>query len=136
MKYIGVPVTFANLKAIDWDFLDAKMLKKLDAWIGNSASSGGRLTLLDSSLSGIPSYYMSMFLLSKGFVEKLDKHRRKFFWSGSNSKRKYHMVKWTRVCRSKKKGVWELRIFENRTSAFFVSGGGSWKHNLEFGRTL
>jgi hypothetical protein len=30
MKYLGMPVTFANLKNIDWDFLDAKMLKKLD----------------------------------------------------------------------------------------------------------
>lgn len=41
MKYLGMPVTFANLKNIDWDFLDAKMLKKLDSWIGDSATSGG-----------------------------------------------------------------------------------------------
>jgi hypothetical protein len=31
MKYMGMPVTFSNLKNIDWDFLDAKMLKKLDS---------------------------------------------------------------------------------------------------------
>jgi hypothetical protein len=32
MKYLGMPVTFAKLKKkIDWDFLDAKMLKKLDS---------------------------------------------------------------------------------------------------------
>jgi hypothetical protein len=24
MKYLGVPLTFSNLKNIDWDFLDAK----------------------------------------------------------------------------------------------------------------
>jgi hypothetical protein len=31
------------------------MIKKLDSWIANSASSGGWLTLLESCLSCIPS---------------------------------------------------------------------------------
>jgi hypothetical protein len=31
MKYLGVSLTSSNLKNIDWDFLDAKMTKKLDA---------------------------------------------------------------------------------------------------------
>jgi hypothetical protein len=95
---------FYNLKNVDWDFLDAKVLKKLDSWIGDSATRGGRLVLLDSSLSSIPYFYMSMFLLKKTFLEKLDKHRRSFFWAGKTKKRKYYMVKWTRICRSKKKG--------------------------------
>jgi hypothetical protein len=47
---------------------------------------------------------MSMFLLNKTFIEKLDKHRRSFFWAGKKKKRKYHMVKWSRICRSKIKG--------------------------------
>src|SRR4051812_40509279 len=59
MRYIGMHVTFANLKNVDWDFLDARMLNKLDSWIGDSATSGGRLVLLDSSLSGIPYFYIS-----------------------------------------------------------------------------
>jgi hypothetical protein len=98
LKYLGVPVTFSTLKNIDWDFVDAKMVKKLDAWVGDSATSGGRLTLLDACLSGIPSYYMAMFLWNDTFIEKIDKHRRRFFWAGKKKKRKYHMVKWTRVC--------------------------------------
>ena len=43
MSYLGMPVTFTNLKTIDWDFLDAKMLKKLDSWISDAASSGGEI---------------------------------------------------------------------------------------------
>ena len=54
MKYLGTHVTFTNLKMIDWEFLDADMLMKLDSWISDSASLGGRLTLLDSSLLSIP----------------------------------------------------------------------------------
>ena len=104
MKYLGMPVTFSNLKNIDWDFLDMKFIKKLDAWICGSASSGARLTLLQSCLSGLPSYYMSMFLLNKTFIEKIYKHMRRFFWQGVQKKRKYYMVKWRRICRSRSKG--------------------------------
>ena len=47
---------------------------------------------------------MSMYKLNKTFVEKIDKHRRRFFWHGKKEKKGYYMVKWSRVCRSKKKG--------------------------------
>ena len=82
----------------------AKYLKTIEAWIGNAASMGGRLTLLDSVVTQISLYHMSMWLMSKTFVEKLDKHRRKFFWQGCNKKNRYYLVKWRRVYRSKDKG--------------------------------
>jgi hypothetical protein len=100
MKYLGVPVTYAALRNIDLDFLDAKLIKRLDSWVAYAASSGARLTLLNSSLDGIPSFLMSMFLFNKTFIEKMNKHRRRFFWRRKNKKRAYHMVKWARVCRS------------------------------------
>jgi hypothetical protein len=43
-------------------------------------------------------------MLCKTFLEKMDKHRRRFFWHGKKLKRGYYMVKWTKVCGSKKKG--------------------------------
>jgi hypothetical protein len=46
------------------------------------ASSGAKLTCLYSCLFWIPSYYMAMFPLNKTFIEKLDKHGRRFFWAG------------------------------------------------------
>lgn len=72
--------------------------------MGNAASIGGRHTLLTSVLSQLSLYHMSMWLMSKTFVEKLDKHRRKFFWQGCCKKKRYYLVKWNRVCRSKDKG--------------------------------
>jgi hypothetical protein len=47
---------------------------------------------------------MSMFLLKKSFLEKVDKHRKRFFWQKRKDKKSYYMVKWSKVCRSKKKG--------------------------------
>lgn len=73
--------------------MDTKFLKRCESWIGNATSSGGRLTLLNSSLSSIVYYYMPMFLLSKTFIKRLDNHRRRFFWKGRSEKKRYCLVK-------------------------------------------
>lgn len=104
IKYLGMPVSYTALKNSDWEFIVEKYMKWFEAWIGNAASMGGRLTLLDSVITQISIYHMSMWLMNKTFIERLDKHRRSFFWQGNNNKRRYHMVKWGRVCRSKQKG--------------------------------
>jgi hypothetical protein len=133
MRYLGVLVTYSTLKNVELDFLDGKMIKKLDAWIAYAASSGARLTLLGSSLGGIPSYFMSMFLFNKTFIEKMDKHRRRFFWRRKNKKHGYHMVKWARVCRSKKIGGLGIKALHKQNISLLVNGGGSSKRVMDCG---
>uniref|UniRef100_A0A0A9G5B0 Reverse transcriptase zinc-binding domain-containing protein n=1 Tax=Arundo donax TaxID=35708 RepID=A0A0A9G5B0_ARUDO len=84
--------------------LEKNLLKRLDVWQGGSSSIGGWTVLINASLSNIPTYRMSMFLLPKTTMESMDKTRRRFFWTGGGTKRKYHLVKWDRICRPKKKG--------------------------------
>ena len=79
MKYLGVPVSYSSIRGVDWDFLEDKYIRRCDSGLGSNASSGGRLTLLNANISSIAYYYMSMFLLSKTIIDRLDKHRRKFF---------------------------------------------------------
>jgi hypothetical protein len=67
-------------------------------------SFGGRSILLDTSLSVVLTYYMSMFYLNDTFIEKVNKHRRIFFWQRKQGKISYHMVRWTRIFCSKSKG--------------------------------
>jgi hypothetical protein len=47
---------------------------------------------------------MSMFLLPKTTVENMEKIRR-FFWQGGRLKKKYHLVRWEKVCKARKKGA-------------------------------
>jgi hypothetical protein len=47
---------------------------------------------------------MSIYLLPKTITNEIDKIRRTFFWKGGGTKRKYHLIKWVKVCKSKKKG--------------------------------
>ena len=80
------------------------MKKKLAAWKGGSLSIAGRTTLINANLSSSFIYHMSMYLLPKTITKKLDGQRRSFFWQGGSQKRKYHLVRWTTICKSKRKG--------------------------------
>ena len=80
------------------------MKKKLAAWKGGSLSIAGRTTLINANLSSSFIYHMSMYLLPKTITKKLDGQRRSFFWQGGSQKRKYHLVRWTTIYKSKRKG--------------------------------
>jgi hypothetical protein len=60
--------------------------------------------LINSSLVNSTIYHMSMYLLPKTVIKRMDKNRRKFFWHGGSLKKKYHLLQWGKICRSKKKG--------------------------------
>ena len=45
-----------------------------------------------------------MYLLPKLIHEKLDKQRRTFFWQGGGQKKKYHLLRWDIINKSKTYG--------------------------------
>ena len=47
---------------------------------------------------------MSLYLFPKTIVAILEKQRRKFFWQGGGTKKKYHLVAWKTICLSKTRG--------------------------------
>lgn len=57
---------------------------------------------------------MSMFLIPKTNIERMEKIMKRFFWQGGSLKKKYHLVKWGKICKPKKKGglgIKDLRKF-------------------------
>jgi hypothetical protein len=59
---------------------------------GKHLTSGGRLILTNSSLSSMPTYMMSMYLLQEGVHQQMDTVRAKFLWGSDSGKFKYHMI--------------------------------------------
>jgi hypothetical protein len=80
---------------------------------GGNMSIAGRSTLICACLNNFPIYQMSVYLAPKTVSNRIDKIRRNFFWQGGGTKRKYHLVKWVKICKSKKKkgglGIKDLR---------------------------
>ena len=79
IKYLGVRVSGSILHVRDWLPLDEKSIKRLDGWKGSVLSIGGRTVLLNACLSSIPTYCMSMYLLPKTILKKMDRTRKRFF---------------------------------------------------------
>lgn len=71
IKYLGVPVSPNRLHVCDWIPLTSKNEKKLDVWKGGTIA--GRSTLISSSLNNTPIYHMSIYLLPKTIIHKMDK---------------------------------------------------------------
>jgi hypothetical protein len=103
LKYLGVPISTGRLHVVDWVKLEEKSAKKLDVWLGGPISYGGRTILINSSLTSSSIYHMSMFLLPKTTIGNLEKQIRRFFWQGCSLKKKDHLVKWSKVCKDKKR---------------------------------
>lgn len=61
---------------------------------GEALDIKGVLILTNTSLSSLPIYWMSMFLLHEETHHQMDTIRSKFFWGSDGEKFKYHMIKW------------------------------------------
>jgi hypothetical protein len=87
----------------------------LAGWAAKFLSIAGRLVLLNSILSSIPMYIMSVLKLPQWVINAIDKIRRTFLWHGANDQRKgYNLVDWEVVCEPKQidgLGVLDLKTF-------------------------
>jgi hypothetical protein len=72
-------------------------------WKGGTMSIAGRTTLINSSLSNTIIYHMSMYLLPKT-VSKNWISKEELSFGKEGAPKKYRLVKWTTICKSKKKG--------------------------------
>jgi hypothetical protein len=61
--YLSVPVSGSRILVKDEKPLTDKLHKKLDGWVGNSSSIGGRWTLIQSSLSGSLIYHVYLLVI-------------------------------------------------------------------------
>ena len=67
-------------------------------------SLGGRITLIQSCLSHIPNYFLSLFKIPALVALRIEKIQRNFLWSGSGEGKKDHLVKRDLVCKLKEFG--------------------------------
>jgi hypothetical protein len=69
------------------------------------------VTKIDSCLSNVVAYQISVRLLNKSTIEKIDKQIIPLLWASSANKRKYHYVKWKWIYKPKSKARLGLKDF-------------------------
>jgi hypothetical protein len=69
-----------------------------------SLNLAGRLILTKFVLQAIPTFMMSVFPTPQGILQKIRAIQRDFLWGGEETKKKWALVAWEKVCRPKRKG--------------------------------
>jgi hypothetical protein len=87
MKYLGVPINKKRLKNSDWDSNEGKIRNKLGPWQGKMLVMGGRVTLINSSLTSVPLCMLSFYRMPVGVKEKIDRIRNIFYGMKLNDTR-------------------------------------------------
>ena len=104
LSYLGLPLG-GNPNSIGfWDPVVEKVAKRLDGWKKAYLSFRWRITLIHSSSSHIPSYFLSLFRILGLVAKRLEKLQRNFLWSKIGVGKKDHLLSWEVVCRSKEQG--------------------------------
>ena len=108
---LGLPLGTPHKATGVWDSVEERFRKRLASWKMQYISKGGRITLIRSTLSSLPIYYLSLFRMSQKISTRLERIQRQFLWGGGSLEKKPLLVKWATVCAKKKKGGLGLRNF-------------------------
>ena len=98
MKYLGMPLGTSFKTVLIQNPILEKMEKKLSGWKHLYLSKGGRLTLLRSTLSSFPMYFLSLFTIPKFVAIRMKSIQRNFLLGSFEGSFKYPLVAWEKVC--------------------------------------
>ncbi|XP_039122000.1 uncharacterized protein LOC120258608 [Dioscorea cayenensis subsp. rotundata] len=109
VTYLGIPISGRRPRRQDWEVIITKISRRLASWKVRFLSLGGRLTLVNSVLSAIPTYWMPLFKVLCWVIKKINRIRRDFLWSGTDIDHpKCRLVGWKTLCRPREFGGWGI----------------------------
>jgi hypothetical protein len=104
-RYLGLQLHIRKLHKVHVQPLIERIGHRLPGWKGKWLNRAGRLTLITSVLSAMPTYHLTVFPLAAWTRKKIDKIRRSFLWRGEEHSNGGHcLVNWPTATRPKDLG--------------------------------
>ncbi|WKA03180.1 hypothetical protein VitviT2T_021306 [Vitis vinifera] len=128
-NYLGLPLGASHKSCRVWDGVEERFKRKLAMWKKQYLSKGGRLTLIKSTLSNLPIYFMSLFVIPRKVRLRLEKIQKEFLWGDMEERRKIHLVRWEVICKDKRHGGLGLRYLKDFNHALL--GKWLWRFPIE-----
>jgi hypothetical protein len=129
MKYLGLLLGAQFKSKGIWDPIVEKMERRLAGWKRMYLSKGGRLTLIKSTLSNLPTYFLSLFPIPASVAKLIEKIQRDFLWKGLGEEFKFHLVKWDTICSPISNGGLAVRNLKLFNAALL--GKWLWRYGLD-----
>ena len=128
LKYLGLPLGASFKDKTIWNPILEKMERRLVGWKRLYLSKGGKVTLIKSTLSSLPTYFLSLFPIPVKVAKRMEVLQRDFLWTGIGDDRKIHLVNWSKICSPVKNGGLGrcLRRFNSTLLAKWL-----WRYGLE-----
>lgn len=110
IKYLGLPITLGSNRNHLWDEVIAKYKKRITAWGGFWLSTAGKLTLIKSVLSALPTFQAALMMAPKHISDQISRYIRNFLWNGGRgNNNRFHLIKWETVKRPMAEGGLQVR---------------------------
>ncbi|KAA3488495.1 Retrovirus-related Pol polyprotein LINE-1 [Gossypium australe] len=87
-SYLGVPHFHEKVTNNTLRFVMDKVCSKLCSWYARQLSLAGRITLVQSVLLSIPSYFMQSMMIPKGLCDEIEVMVRQFIWGTTSGNKK------------------------------------------------
>jgi hypothetical protein len=97
-KYLGLSLGAPFKAKKIWDGVIEKIERRLVSWKMIYSSKGRRITLIKSTHSNLPTYFISLFLLPVGVANRIEKLQQDFLWGGLGDEIKFYLISWSKVC--------------------------------------
>ena len=75
------------------------------------SSKGGKITLIKSTLSSLPTYFLSLFPIPVDIAIRIERLQKEFSMGGIVESPKFRLVKWPRFVLPCSLGIRNLRAF-------------------------
>ncbi|KAA3488041.1 LINE-type retrotransposon LIb DNA [Gossypium australe] len=122
-NYLGVPLLHDRVTKSTLNFVIEKVRSKLQKWEARKLSLAGRITLAQSVLLTIPSYFMQSLAIPKGVCDELEKIARQFIWGGTAGNPKIALLGWDSICQPRTCGGLGLRHLQDHNNSFLMKIG-------------
>lgn len=134
--YLGLPLHGKPSSLSFWQPIINKIEKRIQSWQHNHLSKGGRLTLMNATLSNLPTYFLSLFHVPTKVANTIESLYKIFLWSGIRGKNLSHLIKWENVKKPIEEAVSGPLILSITTILSLQSGVGIFKEKEALWRTI
>lgn len=119
-KYLGLPEHFGRRKRDLFASIVDRIKQKACGWSNRHLSAAGKLVMLQSVLTPIPSHSMSCFKLPVSLCKRIQSAFLRFWWDGGDGKRKLAWIAWDKMTLPKGSGGLGVRDIQAFNEAFLA----------------